>query len=102
MPTCSELTECQQGLSSNLGVSAAIAAAVYPDEPLAEIDIPESLRDNLALFLRLERKVLKEYDPEICQLFDVLLSDAIKANEGQPGQRRRGRADRRAGHPAGD
>ena len=85
MPTCSELTECQQGLSSNPGVSAAIAAAVYPDEPLAEIDIPESLRDNLALFLRLERKVLKEYDPEICQLFDTLLSDAIKANEGNPG-----------------
>ena len=33
--------------------------------PLAEIDIPDSLRGDLALFLRLERKVLDEYDPEI-------------------------------------
>ena len=49
--------------------------------PLSEIEIPESLRDNIALFQRLERRVLKEYDPRICQLFDALLSDAIHANE---------------------
>ncbi len=66
-----------------------VAADSLPDAtatPLAEIDIPESLRDNLALFLRLERRVLTEYDPEICRLFDELLADVIRANEGDPGR----------------
>ena len=53
--------------------------------PLTEIDIPESLRDNLALFLRLERRVLKEYDEQVCDIFDELLRDVITANEGNPG-----------------
>lgn len=53
--------------------------------PLAEIDIPDSLRGDLALFLRLERKVLDEYDPEIRGLFDKLLQSVIAANEGDPG-----------------
>lgn len=53
--------------------------------PLAEIDIPDSLRGDLALFLRLERKVLDEYDPEIRGLFDRLLQSVIAANEGDPG-----------------
>ena len=51
----------------------------------AEIDIPQGLRDNLALFLRLERRVLKEYDPKLCDTFDQLLNSVIKANEGDPG-----------------
>lgn len=51
----------------------------------AEIELPKSLRDNLALFLRLERQVLKEYDPKICNLFDRLLNSVIHANEGDPG-----------------
>lgn len=50
-----------------------------------EIEIPESLRDSLALFLRLERKVLKEYDPAVCDLFDSLFNSVIRANEGNPG-----------------
>ena len=54
--------------------------------PLAEIDIPESLRANLALFLRLERRVLSEYDPDVRQLFDTLLTSVIAANEGDPGR----------------
>ena len=54
--------------------------------PLAEIDIPESLRANLALFLRLERRVLSEYDPDVRQLFDTLLASVIAANEGDPGR----------------
>ena len=53
--------------------------------PLTEIDIPQSLRDNLALFLRLERRVLKEYDEQVCAIFDELLSNVITANEGNPG-----------------
>ena len=51
-------------------------------ERLAEIEIPEELRDNLALFLRLERRVLSEYDPEIADLFDKILSAEIVANAG--------------------
>ena len=54
-------------------------------EAYTEIDIPQSLRDNLALFLRLERRVLKEYDPVICETFDKLLNSVIRANEGNPG-----------------
>ncbi|WP_080800789.1 phosphoenolpyruvate carboxylase [Arabiibacter massiliensis] len=50
-----------------------------------EIEIPASLRDDLALFLRLERKVLKEYDPAVCELFDRLFNSVIRANEGNPG-----------------
>ncbi|WP_085829733.1 phosphoenolpyruvate carboxylase [Collinsella vaginalis] len=52
---------------------------------ITEIDIPESLRDHLALFLRLERKVLDEYDPQVRSLFDELLACVVTANEGNPG-----------------
>ena len=51
----------------------------------AEIELPERLRDSLALFLRLERSVLRDYDPHICDLFDRLLNSVIHANEGDPG-----------------
>ena len=54
-------------------------------ERLAEIEIPEELRDNLALFLRLERRVLSEYDPEIADLFDKILTAEIVGNAGNPG-----------------
>lgn len=54
-------------------------------ESYTEIDIPDSLRDNLALFLRLERKILKEYDPAVCELFDSLFNNMIRANVGNPG-----------------
>lgn len=60
-------------------------AELTTDLPLSEIDIPASFRDDLALFLRLERKVLDEYDPQIRDLFDRLLSSVIAANEGDPG-----------------
>lgn len=70
--------------------------------PLSEIDIPESLRDNLALFLRLERRVLTEYDPELCRLFDELLSDVIRANEGNPGRTAADEAVDEQGIPQGD
>ena len=53
-------------------------------ERLAEIEIPEELRDNLALFLRLERRVLSEYDPEIADLFDKILTAEIVVNAGNP------------------
>lgn len=45
---------------------------------LALVDVPEELRDNLALFLRLVRKVLAENDPDLLATFDLLLGDAIR------------------------
>ena len=55
-------------------------------EALGEINIPAELRDHLALFVRLERKVLREYDEDICNIFDKLLASVIAANEGNPGE----------------
>ena len=40
---------------------------------------PAPLRDNLAFFLRLVRKVLAEYNPDLLTSFDKLLVEAIKA-----------------------
>ena len=48
----------------------------YANAPLTEIDIPESLSDNLALFLRLEHLVLKEYDERVCEAFDTQIGRA--------------------------
>ena len=65
-------------------------SAIHPYEgghvlEITEIDIPESLKSNLGLFLRLERRVLDEYDPQIRELFDKLLACVVTANEGNPG-----------------
>ena len=68
-------------LDRHLGASDTAEAI----KSYTEIEIPESLRDNLILFLRMERKVLKEYDPAICALFDRLFNSVIRANEGNPG-----------------
>ena len=45
---------------------------------LSVVKVPDDLRENLELFLRLVRTVLKEYDPDLRALFDGLLADAIK------------------------
>ena len=71
-------------------------------ERLAEIEIPEELRDNLALFLRLERRVLSEYDPEIADLFDKILSAEIVVNAGNPGTRAADEAVDEQGVPTAD
>ena len=68
----------------------------------AEIDIPPALRDSLALFLRLERKVLQEYDAEICALFDQILNSVIEANVGDPGSTAAGEPVDAEGVPTGD
>lgn len=47
----------------------------------AGVDLPESLRDNLELFLRLLREVLSEYSPELRSTFDEVLADLIAADE---------------------
>lgn len=75
--------------AESIAQSSAASTGALPDTtatPLTEIDIPDTLRENLALFLRLERRVLTEYDPSICELFDKLLSYVIAANEGDPGR----------------
>ena len=75
--------------AESVAQSSAASTGTLPDTtatPLTEIDIPDTLRENLALFLRLERRVLTEYDSSICELFDKLLSYVIAANEGDPGR----------------
>lgn len=44
------------------------------------VNIPESLKSNLTLFLHLVRKVIQEYDENLCTTFDMLLSDFIEAD----------------------
>ena len=78
-------THDQTGLRERLKAELQATAEALAAGPLAEIEIPESLRANLELFSRLERRVLKEYDPVVCELFDALLRHAIHANEGNPG-----------------
>ena len=54
-----------------------------PDAGLASADIPEELREDLLLFLRLVRKVLDEYDHELRESFDNLLADTIETTYGK-------------------
>ncbi len=77
-------------------------ADAHAHGPLAEIDIPESLRDNLALFLRLEHKILKEYDEQVWDAFDKLLANMLAANEGDPGAAAVREAADEQGIPLGD
>lgn len=60
------------------GRAAAAAAAA---KTFAGVTLPESLRDNMELFLRLLREVLDEYDPKIRTIFDELLTNLIIADE---------------------
>lgn len=47
---------------------------------LQGVSVPDSLRSNMALFLRLVRRVLDEYDHDLRVTFDQLLDLAIAAN----------------------
>ena len=80
---------------SRIDIDEARAAV----EALGEIDIPAELRDHLALFVRLERKVLREYDEDICNIFDKLLASVIAANEGNPGEEAAGDPTNEQGIP---
>ena len=56
---------------------------------LRGVDVPESIRDNLVLFLRLVRRVLDEYDYELRVTFDRLLLFEIAAmSEALPAKSR--------------
>ena len=49
-------------------------------EALQGVDVPDALRENMALFLRLVRRVLGEYGGNLRLTFDRLLEHAIAAN----------------------
>ena len=57
------------------------AAEAEAAKTFANVKLPESLRDNLELFLRLLREVLSEYSPELRSTFDEVLADLIAADE---------------------
>ena len=57
------------------------AARAEAAKTFAGVKLPESLRDNMELFLRLLREVLSEYGPELRTTFDELLADLIAADE---------------------
>ena len=62
---------------------AFVQRALEDERALASlqgVDVPDALRKNMALFLRLVRRVLSEYDPELRETFDALLTQAIAAN----------------------
>ena len=62
----------------NLDVAAD--SAIIP-----ALNVPENIAENMTLFLRLVRKVLEEFDPELRATFDVLLADAVRANADEAG-----------------
>ena len=87
LTTGAQVADAQQAANAEQGVRPRIGAAEVKAaiDILAEIDIPAELRDSLALFLRLERRVLEECDSEVCDIFDELMINVIRANEGDPG-----------------
>ena len=54
-------------------------------DALQGVDVPEQIRNNMALFLRLVRKVLEEADQDLRAIFDVLLNDAITMHYDETG-----------------
>lgn len=62
---------------------ASVSKAAVKRITLATADIPESLRGNLLLFLKLVRKVLDEYDEDLRSQFDRLLSDMVELTFGR-------------------
>lgn len=65
---------------STSGLSAEEMERALAIKALQDVNVPEELKGNLALFLRLVRKVIKEYDPSIRDAFDQLLEDSIVVN----------------------
>ena len=80
-----EANEASEALASEMeaarvGVPGDTGDRRSAEQALQEVDIPDSLKANMLMFLRLVRKVLTEYDEGLCETFDDLLADAIRAN----------------------
>lgn len=56
----------------------ALQDSITADQLFATVDIPDQIKDNLSLFLRLVRSVLKENDPRLLETFEELLADEIQ------------------------
>ena len=67
-------SEVAQSLLERRGNEIAAARTL-----IQALKAPAPLRDNLTFFLRLVRKVLAEYNPDLLTSFDTLLVEAIKA-----------------------
>ena len=76
----------QNETPANQPVQASAAPVLASaNEVVSRLDVPDQLRDNLAFFLRLVRKVLEERDPQVRAVFDKLLMDGILFNtQGLP------------------
>ena len=80
------MTELQKPQAAAFSAAAAQSMTEREREQAAArktvsgVDIPDDLKENLALFLRLGRKVLTEYNPEVRNTFDRLLEDSIAVN----------------------
>lgn len=46
---------------------------------LSGVDVPDSIRENMTLFLHLVRTVLREFDPHLRDAFDAILRDSVLA-----------------------
>ena len=78
---CSHTYEpLQSGPSGQSGQVKTHTEHAEEERTFARVDIPESLKSNLTLFLHLVRKVIQEYDEKLCTTFDILLSDFIEAD----------------------
>ena len=76
----------QDAQSASANIAALANTAEDARALLAGVDVPETIADNMALFLRLVRKVLDEFSPSLRETFDTLLADAIRANEDESGE----------------
>ncbi len=82
------IASARESVTSPLS-EAMCAAMDAAKQTLSGVDVPESIGENMALFLRLVRKVLEECDPELRASFDVLLADAIEASSDEAAEQGR-------------
>lgn len=82
-PSAEQLIQTLHASARALNASAQARAAAQAEaaQTFAEVELPESLRDNMELFLRLLRKVLDEYNPATRKTFDEVLANLIVADE---------------------
>lgn len=77
----------------SVDLSAAELEQEMAKSTFAGYDVPDSLRNNIALFLRLVRKVLGEYDEELLEKFDVLLTHTIRGMDDDSDDHKKSQAE---------